>query len=308
VFRLSNRLRGDANVARNVVITCALTGTFDTRGKNPAVPVTPKEIADSALGAARTGAAVVHVHVRDPVTAAPSMALELYREVVERIREVDAQVIINLTTGAGARYVPGQPDPAIAGPGTSLSDPEKRVRHIEGLRPEICTLDVGSINFGEHVFMNTPAHLRVMAERVRTAGAKPEIEVFDLGHIELAKRLLADGHLDAPPLFQICLGIPWGAPATPETMLQMRDRLPKDAIWSGFGISWAQFPMVALAATAGGHVRVGLEDNLYLAPGKLAPSNAALVDKAVSLLAHLDFAPASPQEARSIFRLDPRGT
>ena len=289
--------------SRKTVITCALTGSFDTASKNPAVPVSPQAIAQSALEAAAAGAAIVHIHVRDPATGKPSMELALYREVVERIREKNADVVLNLTTGAGGRYVAGDPDPAVAGPGTTLASPEARTRHVTALRPEICTLDVATMNFGEHAFMNTPAHLRAMAAMIRDAGAKPEIEVFDLGQIELARHLLAEGHLDSPPLFQICLGIPWGAPATPETLLQMRDRLPKDALWSAFGISRAEFPMVALAATAGGHVRVGLEDNLYLARGTLAPSNAALVEKAVSLLAHLDCAPATPAEARAIFGL-----
>ncbi|SFU53102.1 Uncharacterized conserved protein, DUF849 family [Methylobacterium sp. 174MFSha1.1] len=290
-------------MSRKTVITCALTGSFDTLSKNPAVPVSPQAIAQSALEAAAAGAAIVHIHVRDPATAKPSMELSLYREVVERIRERNGDVILNLTTGAGGRYVAGDPDPAVAGPGTTLASPEARTRHVTALRPEICTLDVATMNFGEHAFMNTPAHLRAMAALIRQAGAKPEIEVFDLGQIELARHLLGEGHLDSPPMFQICLGIPWGAPATPETLLQMRDRLPRDAVWSAFGISRAEFPMVALAATAGGHVRVGLEDNLYLARGQLAPSNAALVEKAVSLLAHLDCAPASPAEARTIFGL-----
>lgn len=293
-------------MSRAVVVTCALTGGMDNASKNPAIPVSPAEIAASALEAAAAGAAVVHIHVRDPKTAKPSMDPALYRETVERIRERNAEVILNLTTGAGGRYVPGEEDPAIAGPGTTLKSPARRTEHVEELRPEICTLDVATMNFGEHVFMNTPAHLRAMAAAARRAGAKPELEAFELGHIELAKRLLADGHLDAPPLFQLCLGIPWGAPALPETMIAMRDRLPEGAIWSAFGIGRAQFPMAALAATLGGHVRVGLEDNLYVAAGRLAPSNAALVEKAVSLLAHLDLAPASPAEARTLFGLGAR--
>jgi uncharacterized protein (DUF849 family) len=291
-------------MSKPVVVTCALTGGADISSrKNPAVPVTPAEIAASAIGAAAAGAAIVHIHVRDPETTQPSMNLAHYREVVERIRERDADVVLNLTMGAGGRFVPGSQDPAVAGSGTTLASPAERSRHVEALRPEICTLDVATMNFGEHVFMNTPAHLREMAAAAKRAGAKPEIEVFDLGQIELAKRLLDDGHLDEPPLFQICLGIPWGAPATPETMIQMRDRLPTNAIWSGFGIARQQFPMVALAATLGGNVRVGLEDNLYLSAGQLAPSNAALVEKAVSLLAHLDLRPATAAEARGIFGL-----
>ena len=293
-------------MSNTVVITCALTGGAAYTGKNPAVPVTPAEIATSALEAAEAGAAVVHIHVRDPATKAPSMDLTLYREVVERIRERNADVILNLTTGAGARFIPGAEDPKRAGEGTTLSSPADRTRHLGELKPEICTLDVATMNFNEHVFMNTPAHLRAMAAAARAAGAKPEIEVFDLGQIELARRLIAEGHLDEPPLFQICLGISWGAPATPEALIAMRNGLPPNAVWSGFGIARTEFPLAALAATLGGHVRVGLEDNLYLAPGRLAPSNAALVEKAVSLLAHLDHGPASPDEARRIFGLKPR--
>jgi uncharacterized protein (DUF849 family) len=197
-------------MSRKTVITCALTGSFDTASKNPAVPVSPQAIAQSALEAAAAGAAIVHIHVRDPATGKPSMELSLYREVVERIREKNADVVLNLTTGAGGRYVAGDPDPAVAGPGTTLASPEARTRHVTALKPEICTLDVATMNFGEHAFMNTPAHLRAMAALIREAGAKPEIEVFDLGQIELARHLLAEGHLDSPPMFQICLGIPWG--------------------------------------------------------------------------------------------------
>ena len=290
-------------MAAKTVITCALTGSFDTPSKNPAVPVSPQQIAQSALDAAKAGAAVVHIHVRDPKTTKPSMELALYQEVVERIREKNDDVVLNLTTGAGGRYVPDPEDPRKAGEGTTLTTPAVRMRHIEALKPPICTLDVATMNFGEQIFANTPGHLRDMADRAKAAGAKPELEVFDLGHIELAKRLIADGHIAEPPLFQICLGIPYGAPATPETLLQMRDRLPKNAAWSAFGISRAEFPMVAVAAVAGGNVRVGLEDNLYLGRGELAPSNAALVEKAARLLALLDCAPATPAEARRVFGL-----
>ncbi len=287
------------------IVTCALTGSFDTPKKNPAVPVTPEQIARSALDAAAAGAAIVHIHVRDPATGAPSMELALYREVVERIRERNGDVILNLTTGAGGRFVPGETDPAVAGPGTTFVTPEARTRHVGALKPEICTLDIATMNFGEHLFLNTPAHLRAMAKAIREAGVKPEIEVFDLGHIELARHLITEGHLAQPPLFQLCLGIPWGAPATPETLVALRARLPEDAVWSAFGIGRAEFPMLAVAAGMGGHVRVGLEDNLYLGRGQLAPSNAALVEKAVSLLAHVDRTPASPAEARAILGLTP---
>lgn len=290
-------------MSRKIVITCAVTGSADTTGKNLAVPVSPEQIATSALDAAKAGAAIVHIHVRDLKTTKASMELPLYEEVVRRIREKNDDVVINLTTGSGGRFSPGVEDPKIGGPGTTLATPEERVRHVEALKPEICTLDVATLNFGETVFINTPAHLRVMAERAKAAGVKPEVEVFDLGHIELAKRLIADGYIAEPPMFQLCLGIPWGAPATPETMASMRDRLPANAVWSAFGISRTEFPMAAVAAALGGHVRVGLEDNLYLSRGQLAPSNAALVEKAVTLLELLDYSIAKPADARQIFGL-----
>jgi 3-dehydrocarnitine:acetyl-CoA trimethylamine transferase len=290
-------------LTRPIIITCALTGGATLSGKNKAVPVTPREIADSAIEAARASAAIVHIHVRDPETGQPSMRADLYRETVQRIRDSGVDVIINLTTGPGARFVPGDEDPRIGGAGTTLKPWPERVAHVEELKPEVCSLDVGSMNFGEHVFVNTPAHLRKMAEAIRKTGTKPELEVFDLGHIRLARRLVEDGLVAPPPLFQICLGIPWGAPATPETMLAMRSNLPAGAIWAGFGIGATQFPMVAQAVLLGGHVRVGLEDNLYLRRGVLAPSNAALVERAAAIIDQLGEQPASAQEARSILTL-----
>jgi uncharacterized protein (DUF849 family) len=290
-------------MSRKTVITCAVTGSFDTPSKNPAVPVTPEQIATSALEAAKAGAAVVHIHVRDPKTTKPSMELSLYREVVERIREKNDAVVLNLTTGPGGRFIPDPAEPRRAGEGTTLTTPAARMRHVEELKPPICTLDVATMNFGEHAFLNMPAHLREMADRAKAAGTKPEIEVFDLGHIELAKRLIAEGHLAEPPLFQLCLGIPYGAPATPETLILMRDQLPKNAAWSAFGISRTEFPMAAVAVAAGGNVRVGLEDNLYLGRGQLAPSNAALVERAATIIELLDGSVASPAEAREIFGL-----
>jgi uncharacterized protein (DUF849 family) len=293
-------------MSRKVVVTCAVTGSADSTGKNPAVPVTPEEIAASAVDAARAGAAIVHVHVRDPETRRPSMAPEFYAEVCERIRGAGTDVVINLTSGPGARFVPGEGDPRTPGEGTTLAAPDARMRHVEQLRPEICSLDVGSMNFGETVFMNTPAHLRDMAARAKAAGVKPEIEVFDTGMIELAKSLIAAGLIETPPLFQICLGISYGAPATTESMLHMRNALPDGANWSGFGISRMQFPMVSQAVLLGGNVRVGLEDNLYLGPGELAPSNAALVERAVRIIELMGASVASPAEARDIFGLPAR--
>ncbi|MEQ1612786.1 MAG: 3-keto-5-aminohexanoate cleavage protein [Hyphomicrobiaceae bacterium] len=290
-------------MSHKTVITCALTGGFDTADKSPAVPVSPEQIANSALGAAEAGAAVVHIHVRDPKTGKASMAQELYEETVERIRAKNKSLIINLTTGAGGRFIPGADDPQKPAAGTTLTTPAIRMRHIEKIKPEICTLDCGSLNFGPHVFINTPGHLADMAARAKAAGTKPEIEVFEMGHIELGKKLVADGLIPTPPLFQICLGISYGAPATPETMLAMRNNLPAGAIWSAFGIGRTQFPLVAQTVLFGGHVRVGLEDNLYISKGRLAASNAELVARAVEIIRLIGGDIASPAEARQIFQL-----
>jgi uncharacterized protein (DUF849 family) len=288
---------------RKVIIACAVTGSADSPGKNPAVPVTPLEIAQSSIDAAAAGAAVVHIHVRNPQTTKPSMDGALYREVVERIRASGSEVLINLTTGPGARFVPGVDDPMKPGPGSKLVRPEERVRHVLELRPEICSLDMGSLNMGSRVFINTPAHLQSMAVAIRDAGVLPELEVFETGHLLLARRMIETGHIRAPGMFQICLGIAWGQPATPEAMTYMRNLLPPASPWFAFGISLHQFPMVAQAILLGGHVRVGLEDNLYLAKGKLAPSNAALVEKAANIIAVLGDSVATPAEARQILGL-----
>ena len=288
---------------RQVIVTCAITGGGDTVGKHPAIPVTPEQIAVSALEAAQAGAAIVHIHVRDPQTGKPSSKLELYREVVERIRAVNANVVINLTTGAGARYIPSKDNPKVGGEGTTILSPEERVRHVEVLKPEICTLDITTMNFGEYVFVNTPPHLRIMAKAINAVGALPELELFDTGNLRLALRLIEEGVLKTPAMFQICLGVPWGAPASTEMMIVMRDLLPKGSFWTGFGIGGQQFPMVAQAILLGGHTRVGLEDNLYLERGVFAKNNAALVEKAVKIVRALDCEPATPDEARRILAL-----
>lgn len=288
---------------RQVIVTCAITGGGDTVGKHPAIPVTPEQIATSALEAAGAGAAIVHIHVRDPKTGKPSTELSHYREVVDRIRSVNSDVIINLTTGAGARFFPSDENPAIGGAGSNMLTPAARVRHIQDLRPDICSLDIATMNFGEFAFVNTPAHIRTMALAIAEAGVMPELEVFDVGHLRLALHLLETGAIKLPVFFQICLGIPWGAQATSETMLFMRGMLPKDCVWTGFGIGPQEFPMVAQSILLGGHVRVGLEDNLYIERGVLAPSNAALVEKAVRIVTALDGVPASPAQARDILGL-----
>lgn len=287
-------------MARKVMITCAVTGGADSVGINPAVPCKPADIARECLEAAAAGAAITHIHVRDPDTGKPSMAFEHYEDVVKRIREKNENLIINLTTGPGARLALGKDDPFEFGEGTTLTRAENRVVHVERLKPEVCSLDIGSFNFGPSVFLNTPDSVTRMADMIRAAGAKPELEVFDLGGLRLAKALVEGGHVEKPPLFQICLGIAWAAEATPEAMLAMRSHLPDGAVWAAFGISRQQFPMAALAVILGGHVRVGLEDNLYLSRGVRAPGNAALVERAVRIVENLGEEVATPDEARDI--------
>jgi uncharacterized protein (DUF849 family) len=289
---------------QKTIITCAVTGGGAYTDKMKAVPVTPRQIADECLAAANAGAAVCHIHVRDIHTGAASMERAYYHEVVERIRASKTDLVINLTTGMGARYIPTPDAPLEPAPGSTLTTPEIRVQHVLDLKPDICSLDIGTMNFGAHAVLNTPTHVSRMATLVREAGVKPELEVFDIGHIDQARRMIADGLIDAPPFFQICLGVAGGAPATAETMMAMKSQLPPGAHWGGFGISAASFPMVAQCVLLGGHVRVGLEDNLYLERGKLAPGNAALVERAVSIVELLGGAVASPAEARDILGLN----
>jgi uncharacterized protein (DUF849 family) len=288
---------------RKVMISCAVTGSADTPGRNPAVPVTPAQIAQSALDAAKAGAAIVHIHVRNPETTRPSMNPAHYREVVERIRGSGSDVIINLTTGPGARFAPGADDPLKPGPGTTMKSAAERVQHIVELKPEICSLDMGSMNMGPYVFVNTPGYLEAMAVAIRDAGVLPELEVFEAGHLLLAKRLIETGHIKPPGMFQLCLGVAWAQPATAEAMSYMRSLLPAESPWFAFGVSMHQFPMVAQAVLLGGHPRVGLEDNLYLEKGKLAPSNAALVEKAAKIIDILGDHVATPADARQILGL-----
>ena len=290
---------------QEVILTCAVTGGHENIGGHPNFPITPDEIADACLEARSAGAAIVHIHVRDPETGTPVGEPALYREVVERIRASGSDVLINLTTGYGGRYVPSEDDPGIGGPGTNVMAPEDRMVHVLELRPDICTLDVGTLNFGERVFMNLPAHLRIMARIAQEAGVKPEIECFEPGHIVFAKQLIKEGLVDAPPMFQLCLGIPYGSPATPEIMTAMRNILPEGANWAGFGISRHEFPMVAQAVTLGGHVRVGLEDNLYLSRGEFA-SNGQLVERAVGIARDIGAEVVEPARAAEILELPSR--
>ncbi len=284
---------------RDVIITCAVTGSGDTVGRHPAIPVTPAQIAESAIEAAKAGAAVVHCHVRDVNTGKPSRDPALFREVVERIRDSVVDVIINLTAGMGGDWQPDETNPALPGAGTDMVGPAERLAHVVALRPEICSLDCGTLNFGNGntIYISTPAYLRTMAETIRAHGVKPELEVFDLGHLRFAKQLIAEGLIEAPPLFQLCLGIPWGAPADTATMKAMADALPEGAIWAGFGISRDEMPMAAQAMLLGGNVRVGLEDNLYLDKGVYA-TNASLVDRAARIAGLLGARILTPAEAR----------
>lgn len=290
------------NNGNKIVITVAVTGSIGDKSRHPALPVTPKEIAESAMEACSAGASVVHVHVRDPKTGEPSTGFELYQEVVERIRNV-SDMVINLTTGAGARVVPDDSSPVGLSPETTWCSPQKRIEHVVRLNPELCSLDVGSMNFGQRVFANTIEHVEEMARLAKTTGVKPELEVFDMGHIEIGKNLLKNGLVESPPIFQLCLGVSWGIPATVKNMLAMKEALPPDAVWAGFGVGATSFPMVAQSALLGGNVRVGFEDNFYLSRNTPAKSNAQLVEKTVIILKSLDKEPASPQEAREILGL-----
>jgi len=289
-----------------LILTCAVTGGDDTAGRFAAVPVTPLQIANAAIEACKAGAAIAHIHVRDPQTGKPSMNLALYREVVDRIRESGSALIVNLTTGPGARFVPSNTEANQAEPGSNLRPPTERVQHILELKPEICSLDMGTLNFGKGALINVAAHVETIAAAIRAAGVKPELEVFDTGHIALALDMIRRGLLEPRPLFQMVMGVPWGAPATPEIMAAMKSLMPVGAQWAAFGVGRWQFPMVAQALMLGGHVRVGLEDNLYLSKGELAPDNAALVRKAAQIVELLGSRLATPAEARAHLGLQPR--
>ncbi|HEU5141419.1 MAG TPA: 3-keto-5-aminohexanoate cleavage protein [Bacillales bacterium] len=282
---------------QNVILTSALTGAGDTTRKNKHVPITPKEIANDAIEAAKAGATIAHIHVRDPQTGGLSHDPALYREVVERVRESDTDVILNITAGGGGDWVPSTEDPTRGGPGTDIQTPEERHQPVGELLPEICTLDCGSYNMGDQVYMNPTNWLREHAQLIQKSGVKPEMECFDLGQIRFARQLVQEGLIDGDPMFQLCLGIPWGAEADTETMLVMRNKLPENAHWAAFGIGRLQMPMAAQSILLGGHVRVGLEDNLYLKKGVLA-SNAQLVERATDLMEKLGAQPMEPHEAR----------
>lgn len=279
------------------IITCAVTGAGDTVKKNRHVPVTPKQIAEAAIAAAREGAAVAHIHARDPETGGISHNRDHYREIVERIRAAETDVVLNITAGGGGDWVPALKDPARGGPGTDMQRPEERHAPVGELLPELCTLDCGSLNFGDQVYLSPAEWLRRQARLIGGAGVKAEMECFDFGHLRFARQLIREGLMEGAPIFQFCLGIPWGAEDDVETMFLMRNKLPEGAHWSAFGIGGRQMPVAAQAALLGGNIRVGLEDNLYLSRGVPA-TNEALTAKAVVMLQGVGMEPMTPREAR----------
>ena len=290
---------------RNVIVSCAVTGSGDTVGKHPEIPVTPEEIATAAIEAAKAGAAIAHIHVREPDTGKPSRRVNLYREVVERIRGSDVDVIINLTTGMGGDLYFGSDDePMNFGDSTDCVGQMERIEHVEELLPEICSLDCGSFNYsgGDYVYISTENMLKLGARRLQEIGVKPELEVFVLGHLSVANYLLAQGLLDHPPLFQVCLGIRWAAEATTASFKAMVDELPEGANWAGFGIGAMEMPMVAQAVLLGGNVRVGLEDNIYLEKGVFA-TNAQLVERACNIVQLMGCSIQTAAEARQTLGL-----
>jgi hypothetical protein len=288
-------------MARPVIISCAVTGgSVEATRINRHVPITPEQIASECIAAARAGAHITHIHVREPDTGKATLEPKYFREVVQRIRDSDVDVLINLSIGFGGIFIPSSDDPRRASINSNITTPEERVGHVLELQPDLCSLDVVSMNLDASAFINVPQHLDRMVNLITDAGVKPELEVFDHGHLRLAADMVRRGLVKAPPLFQLCLGVNWGAPADTETMLLMRNQLPAGAVWAGFGISRQQFPMAAQAVILGGHVRVGLEDNLYLTQGQLSPGNAPLVERAVQIIQSVGERPASMAEARQL--------
>jgi uncharacterized protein (DUF849 family) len=295
----------------DVFITCAVTGVGDTTDASELVPVTPEQIADAAIEAAEAGAAVVHIHVRDPATGKGTRDVALYREVVERIRSSGVDAVLNLSAGMGGDLVLGGDDaPLPLDPGgTDMAGAAERLAHVEALLPEICTLDCGSLNFaagGDYVLVNTPGILRAMARRIQELGVRPELEVFDTGHLVMVKELISEGLIDDPVLIQLCMGIPYGAPDDPTTLMTLVNQLPADCVFSAFSIGRMQLPYVAMAALAGGNVRVGLEDNIYLSRGVLA-TNGQLVERAATILTTMNARVLGPDDVRAKLKLRRHG-
>jgi uncharacterized protein (DUF849 family) len=292
-------------------VTCALTGAGDTVSRSERVPITPQQIADSAVEAAAAGAAVVHVHVRDPATGKGARDPKLFREVVDRVRSSGVNVVLNITAGMGGDLVLGGDETPLppAQHGTDMAGASERLRHVEELLPEICTIDCGTMNFaagGDYVMTNTPGMIRAMARKVQGLGVRPELEVFDTGHLVLVNELIREGLVDDPPIIQLCMGIPYGAPDDPSTLMSMVGQLPPGAVFSTFSIGRMQLAYVGMAVLAGGNVRVGLEDNLYLSRGRLA-TNGQLVERAVSILENMNVRVLGPDEVRAKLRLQKRG-
>jgi uncharacterized protein (DUF849 family) len=301
--------------SRKVIITCAVTGAAPLNPRYPKelnYPVTPQQIADAAIDAAMAGAAIVHLHVRDPKTGESSRDPELFCEVTRLVRASGIDVLVNLTCGIGGMLFLDPDNEPLPAPGSDIIPAAERVRHIEMARPDICSLDITTANQTEdgrdYVYLNTVPTIRRMAESFQLFGVKPELEMFSCGDAMLGRKLIEDGLVDAPPMMQFVLGVEWGAPATPETMMYLRGLLPPEAVWTAFGISRMQMPMAAQSVLLGGHVRVGLEDNLYLSRGEFA-TNRQLVERAVTIIQSLGHSVATPDDARAILQLParPRG-
>jgi 3-dehydrocarnitine:acetyl-CoA trimethylamine transferase len=284
------------------ILSVAVTGNQTTLQQHPGLPCTPEQIATACIESAKAGAAITHIHVRYP-DGRPSMELSHYTEVVDRIRNSGVDVIINLTTGPGQRFIPSEDDPKVAAPGTTLTNPMRRVEHILALKPEICSLDLNTMWSGASAVINSPNSIATMARAMKEAGSKPELEVFNSGDINLAKDLIDKGVLDKPPLFQIVTGIRYGFECTPQTLMYAKSLLPEGAHWAAFGVGRLAYPSLAQAFLLGGHVRVGIEDAVYLRKGVLAPSNAAMAEKAVRIIDELGGELATPKEAREILGL-----
>jgi uncharacterized protein (DUF849 family) len=288
---------------RRAILTCAVTGSQTRQEQNPNLPVTPEQIAQSSLEAAAAGAAAVHLHARDPATGRASMEFAHYKEIVDRIREKNDELIINITTGPGGRFQPGDEDPLKPGPRTNLLPAAQRVAHLAGLRPEVATIDLDTMNFGGEVVINTPGNIRKIAAAIYEAGAIPEIELFDTGDIHIAQDLYADGTFRGTAMASVITGIKYGMPGTPETMMFAKSLLPPQVVWTGFSIGRNAFPVLAQSFLLGGHVRIGMEDTIYIEKGKLTSGNAELCDKARWIVESLGGRLASAQEAREMLGL-----
>lgn len=289
--------------SRTTILTCAVTGGLTRPDMNPNLPLGPDQVAASALEAADAGAAIVHLHVRHPGTGAPSMELDHYREVVETIRAKNSSLVINLTTGPGGRYHPGEEDPAVAGPRTNFLHPLKRVEHVAALRPDVCSLDLNTMTFGSETVINTPENVRLMAEAIHEAGTKPELELFDSGDINLARDLIAEDTLKPSPMVCIVLGVKYGFAPSAEALMFARSQLPENSQWSAFGIGRFAFPMLAQTWILGGNVRIGMEDTVHIAKGKLTSGNGELVEKARWIIESMGGELASADEARQRLNL-----